>query len=198
MEAALTGAPGSRGHLTSHCWPMGIGHCPQTVFEMRFVTCRISFMTAPRSSLEFSNRRPDDQPRCRPSRRDSQPRMSSVDQSPRRPGELSRNQYRQGNLPRPETVRRYRVSLDIPRVSTCEVYGDGHNQGRQPLTNTAEPAIPYGAGRRPTACYSYFRSYGPTSRSSGDSVHLRRRQKAGRFGALIPRLVRQRASNGEG
>ncbi len=42
--------------------------------------------------------------------------------------------------------------------------------------------------RRPTAyCYSY--SLLRTSRSSVRSTHLRRPPKAGRFGALIPRLV---------
>lgn len=50
-------------------------------------------------------------------------------------------------------------------VSTCEVYGDGHNlkEGER-LDEHAElkPNSPYGASKAAAdrLCYSYFRSYG--------------------------------------
>lgn len=99
-----------------------------------------------------------------------------------------------------EAVRRYRNRLIY--VSTCEVYGDGHNlkEGER-LDEHAElkPNSPYGASKAAAdrLCYSYFRSYGLDVTIVRPFNIFGVRQKAGRFGALIPRLVRQ-GINGEG
>lgn len=99
-----------------------------------------------------------------------------------------------------EAVRRYRNRLIY--VSTCEVYGDGHNlkEGER-LDEHAElkPNSPYGASKAAAdrLCYSYFRSYGLDVTIVRPFNIFGVRQKSGRFGALIPRLVRQ-GINGEG
>lgn len=98
-----------------------------------------------------------------------------------------------------EAVRRYKNRLIY--VSTCEVYGDGHNlQEGERLDERAElkPNSPYGASKAAAdrLCYSYYRSYGVDVTIVRPFNIFGVRQKTGRFGALIPRLVRQ-AINGE-
>lgn len=98
-----------------------------------------------------------------------------------------------------EAVRRYKNRLIY--VSTCEVYGDGHNlRDGELLDETAElkPNSPYGASKAAAdrLCYSYYRSYGLDVTIVRPFNIFGVRQKTGRFGALIPRLVRQ-AINGE-
>lgn len=62
-----------------------------------------------------------------------------------------------------------------------------------------KPNSPYGASKAAAdrLCYSYFRSYGLDVTIVRPFNIFGVRQKAGRFGALIPRLVRQ-GINGEG
>lgn len=98
-----------------------------------------------------------------------------------------------------EAVRRYKNRLIY--VSTCEVYGDGHHlREGELLDETAElkPNSPYGASKAAAdrLCYSYHRSYGLDVTIVRPFNIFGVRQKTGRFGALIPRLVRQ-AINGE-
>lgn len=98
-----------------------------------------------------------------------------------------------------EAVRRYRNRLIY--VSTCEVYGDGHNLAEgELLDETAElrPNSPYAASKAAAdrLCYSYYRSFGLDVSIVRPFNIFGVRQKTGRFGALIPRLVRQ-AINGE-
>ncbi|ACC43750.1 NAD-dependent epimerase/dehydratase family protein [Mycobacterium marinum] len=98
-----------------------------------------------------------------------------------------------------EAVRRYRNRLIY--VSTCEVYGDGHNlEEGQRLDEHAElkPNSPYAASKAAAdrLCYSYFRSFGIDVTIVRPFNIFGIRQKTGRFGALIPRLVRQ-AINGK-
>ncbi|CAM4255796.1 dTDP-glucose 4,6-dehydratase [Mycobacterium basiliense] len=98
-----------------------------------------------------------------------------------------------------EAVRRYKNRLIY--VSTCEVYGGGHDlQEGELLDERAElkPNSPYGASKAAAdrLCYSYFRSYGVDVTIVRPFNIFGVRQKTGRFGALIPRLVRQ-AINGE-
>lgn len=98
-----------------------------------------------------------------------------------------------------EAVRRYRNRLI--HVSTCEVYGDGHDlQEGDLLRENSElrPNSPYAASKAAAdrLCYSYFRSFDLDVTIVRPFNIFGERQKAGRFGALIPRLVRQ-AMNGE-
>ncbi|BBX55529.1 hypothetical protein MSHO_08740 [Mycobacterium shottsii] len=81
-------------------------------------------------------------------------------------------------------------------MSTCEVYGDGHNlEEGQRLDEHAElkPNSPYAASKAAAdrLCYSYFRSFGIDVAIVRPFNIFGIRQKTGRFGALIPRLVRQ-------
>ncbi|SPM38137.1 Nucleoside-diphosphate-sugar epimerase [Mycobacterium numidiamassiliense] len=98
-----------------------------------------------------------------------------------------------------EAVRRYKNRLIY--ASTCEVYGDGHNlKDGELLDERAElkPNSPYGASKAAAdrLCYSYYRSFDLDITIVRPFNIFGVRQKTGRFGALIPRLVRQ-AINGE-
>lgn len=81
-------------------------------------------------------------------------------------------------------------------VSTCEVYGDGHNLKKgQLLSESAElrPNSPYAASKAAAdrLCYSYYKSYDLDVTIVRPFNLYGERQKSGTFGALIPILTRK-------
>lgn len=81
-------------------------------------------------------------------------------------------------------------------ASTCEVYGDGHDLGRDELLDeTAEmrPNSPYAASKAGAErfAYSYYKSFGVNVTVVRPFNIFGPRQKSGTFGALIPILVRK-------
>ncbi len=77
-------------------------------------------------------------------------------------------------------------------ASSCEVYGDGHPDDSK-LSETAEmrPNSPYAASKAAAdrICYSYFKTFGTNVVIVRPFNIFGERQKAGKFGALIPILV---------
>lgn len=98
-----------------------------------------------------------------------------------------------------EAVKSNRCRLIF--VSTCEVYGDGHDpRYARCLHETAElrPSSPYAASKAAAdrMCFAYFKSYGVDVTIVRPFNIYGERQKGGQFGALIPILV-ERALHGE-
>jgi dTDP-glucose 4,6-dehydratase len=98
-----------------------------------------------------------------------------------------------------EAVKKHNIRLI--HISTCEVYGDGHNLKAGELLDESkglQPNSPYAASKAAAdrLCYSYFKSF------NLDVVIVRpfnlygERQKNGAFGALIP-ILTSRALRGE-
>jgi len=86
-------------------------------------------------------------------------------------------------------------------ISTCEVYGDGHDlKENELITETTElrPNSPYAASKAAAdrMCYSFFKTYGLNITIVRPFNLFGERQKSGLFGALIPILV-VRALRGE-
>lgn len=86
-------------------------------------------------------------------------------------------------------------------VSTCEVYGDGHDPRISPRLHEAaelRPNSPYAASKvaADRMCYAYFKSYGVDVTIVRPFNIYGERQKGGQFGAFIPILV-ESALNGK-
>ena len=85
-------------------------------------------------------------------------------------------------------------------ISTCEVYGDGHDREEKFITESTElrPKSPYAASKTAAdrMCYAYFSSYNVDVTIVRPFNIYGERQKSGQFGALIPILV-SRALKGE-
>jgi dTDP-glucose 4,6-dehydratase len=86
-------------------------------------------------------------------------------------------------------------------ISTCEVYGDGHNLKKNELiaeTTELRPNSPYAASKAAAdrMCYAYFKTYGLDITIVRPFNLFGERQKSGLFGALIPILV-SRALRGD-
>lgn len=93
-----------------------------------------------------------------------------------------------------EAVRQNKSRLIF--VSTCEVYGDGHDpRFTVRLHEAAElrPNSPYAASKTAAdrMCYAYYKSYGVDVTIIRPFNIYGERQKGGQFGALIPILVEQ-------
>jgi len=97
-----------------------------------------------------------------------------------------------------EAVKHYKNRLIF--VSTCEVYGDGHGEDVKTLAESTElrPSSPYAASKTAAdrMCYTYFRSYGVDVTIVRPFNIYGEKQKAGKFGALIPIFV-SRAMEGK-
>jgi dTDP-glucose 4,6-dehydratase len=98
-----------------------------------------------------------------------------------------------------EAVKKYDARLIF--ISSCEVYGDGHDlKENELLAEKAElrPNSPYAASKAAADCiaYSYFRSYNLDVTIIRPFNVYGERQKSGLYGALIPILV-SRALRGE-
>jgi len=81
-------------------------------------------------------------------------------------------------------------------ASTCEVYGDGHDLGKEELLNESsemKPNSPYAATKAGAdrLCYSYYKSFDLPVTIVRPFNIFGERQKSGTFGALIPILVRK-------
>lgn len=81
-------------------------------------------------------------------------------------------------------------------ASTCEVYGDGHDLGKDELlAENAElrPNSPYAASKAGAdrLCHAYYKSFGTNVTIVRPFNIFGERQKSGTFGALIPILVRK-------
>jgi dTDP-glucose 4,6-dehydratase len=81
--------------------------------------------------------------------------------------------------------------------STCEVYGDGHDEKRLNEKSPLLPNSPYAASKAAAdrLCYSYFRSFGTNVTIIRPFNVFGERQKSGQYGALIP-ILTSRAMNG--
>lgn len=91
-----------------------------------------------------------------------------------------------------EAVKKNRSRLIF--ISTCEVYGDGHNPAEiSTLKESSElrPSSPYAASKAAAdrMCYAYFKSYGVDVTIVRPFNIFGERQKSGQFGALIPIMV---------
>jgi len=98
-----------------------------------------------------------------------------------------------------EAVKNYGSRLIF--VSTCEVYGDGHDlKDGELLGESAElkPNSPYAASKASAdrICYAYFRSFGLDVTIVRPFNIYGERQKSGLFGALIP-ILTAKALKGE-
>ncbi|MBI2627842.1 MAG: NAD-dependent epimerase/dehydratase family protein [Candidatus Niyogibacteria bacterium] len=98
-----------------------------------------------------------------------------------------------------EAVKNYGSRLIF--VSTCEVYGDGHDlKDGELLDESAElkPNSPYAASKASAdrICYAYFRSFGLDVTIVRPFNIYGERQKSGLFGALIP-ILTAKALKGE-
>lgn len=79
-------------------------------------------------------------------------------------------------------------------VSTCEVYGDGHDPRFTPMLHEAaelRPNSPYAASKTAAdrMCYAYYKSYEVDVTIVRPFNIFGERQKGGQFGAFIPILV---------
>lgn len=84
-------------------------------------------------------------------------------------------------------------------ASSCEVYGDGHRENKfVSESSEMKPNSPYAASKAAAdrICYSYYRSFDLDVTIVRPFNVFGERQKAGTFGALIPKLVHQ-AGKGE-
>lgn len=93
-----------------------------------------------------------------------------------------------------EAVKRNNCRLIF--ISTCEVYGDGHDPKHTSLLHEAaelRPNSPYAASKAAAdrMCYSYYQSFGTDVTIVRPFNIYGERQKGGQFGALIPKLVSQ-------
>ncbi|MEK7208935.1 MAG: NAD-dependent epimerase/dehydratase family protein [Patescibacteria group bacterium] len=98
-----------------------------------------------------------------------------------------------------EAAKKYGARLI--HVSTCEVYGDGHDKQAGGLLNEAtefRPNSPYAASKAGAdrLVYSYFKSFGLDATIIRPFNLYGERQKSGTFGALIP-ILTHRALRGE-
>lgn len=98
-----------------------------------------------------------------------------------------------------ESVKKHAPRLIY--VSSCEVYGDGHNlKEGEKLSEFSEmrPSSPYASSKAAAdgMCFSYFKSFGTNVSIVRPFNVFGERQKGGKFGALIPILV-SKALKGE-
>jgi dTDP-glucose 4,6-dehydratase len=98
-----------------------------------------------------------------------------------------------------EAIKNYGSRLIF--VSTCEVYGDGHNLKDGELLNESaelKPNSPYAASKASAdrICYAYFRSFDLDVTIVRPFNIYGERQKSGLFGALIP-ILTAKALKGE-
>jgi len=122
----------------------------------------------------------------------------NVDESLRDPGMFLRVNIL-GTYNVLEAVKKYGTRLI--HISSCEVYGDGHNLKKvKGLSETTEmkPNSPYAASKvaADRLCYSYFKSFGTNVTIVRPFNVFGERQKKGKFGALIP-ILTEKAMKGE-
>lgn len=91
-----------------------------------------------------------------------------------------------------ESVKKHASRLIY--ISSCEVYGDGHNlKEGEKLSEFSEmrPSSPYASSKAAAdgMCFSYFKSFGTDASIVRPFNVFGERQKSGKFGALIPILV---------